>query len=168
MRYGYSSIRVKRGGRDVRLRTALFCAYAFILNVQYEPSSFWTEQNFMPVFLLVFSLRLYAEYCQVLGEAPVTRRKPCDTCRMKTSSSTTTLPYKGHRFPQEIISHAVWLYYRFSLSYRDVEELLAERGIGVTYETVRSGVSSSANSTPISFVDDAPELETSGTWMKYF
>ena len=50
---------------------------------------------------------------------------------------TTTISYKGHRFPQEIISHAVWLYYRFSLSYRDVEDLLAERGIVVTYETVR-------------------------------
>ena len=37
--------------------------------------------------------------------------------------------YKRHRFPGEIISHAVWLYYRFLLSYRDVEELLAERGI---------------------------------------
>ncbi len=56
---------------------------------------------------------------------------------MQTSSSTTPSPYKGHRFPQEIISHAVWLYYRFSLSYRDVKELLAERGISVTYETVR-------------------------------
>ncbi len=52
-------------------------------------------------------------------------------------NTTTIAPYKGHRFPQEIISHAVWLYYRFSLSYRDVEELLAERGIVVTYETVR-------------------------------
>jgi putative transposase len=48
-------------------------------------------------------------------------------------------PYKGHRFPQEIISHAVWLYYRFSLSYRDLEERLAERGVIVTYETVRQG-----------------------------
>jgi putative transposase len=45
--------------------------------------------------------------------------------------------YKGFRFPSEIISHAVWLYFRFSLSYRDVEELLAQRGIIVTYETVR-------------------------------
>ena len=45
--------------------------------------------------------------------------------------------YKGFRFPSEIISHAVWLYFRFSLSYRDVEELLAQRGIVVTYETVR-------------------------------
>ena len=37
-------------------------------------------------------------------------------------------PFKGHRFPREIISYAVWLYYRFSLSLRDVEELLAYRG----------------------------------------
>ncbi len=54
---------------------------------------------------------------------------------MQTPTATTA--YKGHRFPQEIISHATWLYFRFSLSYRDVEELLAERGIIVTYETVR-------------------------------
>jgi len=45
--------------------------------------------------------------------------------------------YHRHRFPQEIIRHAVWLYYRFCLSYRDVEDLLAERGINVSYETVR-------------------------------
>ena len=52
-------------------------------------------------------------------------------------NSTTTSSYKGFRFPAEIISHAIWLYYRFSLSYRDVEELLAERGVVVSYETVR-------------------------------
>ena len=45
--------------------------------------------------------------------------------------------YRRHRFPGEIISHAVWLYSRFLLSYRDVEELLAERGIAVSDETVR-------------------------------
>ncbi len=45
--------------------------------------------------------------------------------------------YAGYRFPREIIAHAVWLYFRFALSYRDVEELLAERGVIVTYETVR-------------------------------
>jgi len=45
--------------------------------------------------------------------------------------------YKGFRFPSEIINHTVWLYFRFSLSFRDVEELLAQRGIVVTYETVR-------------------------------
>jgi putative transposase len=54
---------------------------------------------------------------------------------MKTNTSAPN--YKGFRFPPEIISHAVWLYFRFSLSYRDVEELLAQRGIVVTYETVR-------------------------------
>src|SRR5579859_5032750 len=45
--------------------------------------------------------------------------------------------YRRHRFPAEIISHAVWLYHVFSLSFRDVELLLAERGITVSYETVR-------------------------------
>src|SRR5512142_767903 len=54
---------------------------------------------------------------------------------MKTN--TTSSDYKGFRFPSEIISHAVWLYFRFSLSFRDVEELLAQRGIVVTHETVR-------------------------------
>jgi transposase-like protein len=45
--------------------------------------------------------------------------------------------YARHRFPPEVIRHAVWLYLRFTLSYRDVEEVLAERGIETTYETVR-------------------------------
>ena len=45
--------------------------------------------------------------------------------------------YLGYRFPSEVISHAMWLYHRFSLSFRDVEDLLAERGINVTYETIR-------------------------------
>ena len=51
--------------------------------------------------------------------------------------NTTKPSYQRHRFPSEIISHAVWLYHRFCLSFREVEELLAERGITVTYETVR-------------------------------
>ena len=50
---------------------------------------------------------------------------------------TNTNSYRGHRFPREIISHGVWLYHRFSLSFRDVEELLAKRGIIVSYETIR-------------------------------
>ncbi len=50
------------------------------------------------------------------------------------------ISYRGHRFPPDIIQHAVWLYCRFTLSYRDVEELLAERGIDVTYETLRQWV----------------------------
>ena len=46
--------------------------------------------------------------------------------------------YHGYRFPPEIIGHAVWLYHRFCFSFRDVEDLLAERGIVVSYETIRS------------------------------
>jgi putative transposase len=45
--------------------------------------------------------------------------------------------YYRYRFPSEIISHGVWLYHRFSLSFREVEDLLAERGIQVSYETIR-------------------------------
>ena len=47
------------------------------------------------------------------------------------------ISFKRHRFPPEIIQHAVWLYARFTLSFRDVEDLLAERGIDVSNETVR-------------------------------
>src|SRR5439155_6407785 len=47
---------------------------------------------------------------------------------------------RRHRFPSPIIQHAIWLYLRFTLSYRDVEELLAERGLEVSYETVRRWV----------------------------
>ena len=47
------------------------------------------------------------------------------------------ISFKRHRFPPEVIRQAVWLYFRFTVSLRDVEELLAERGIDVTYETIR-------------------------------
>ncbi len=51
----------------------------------------------------------------------------------------TNIPvnYKRHRFPPEIIQHAVWLYFRFNLSHRDIEDLLAKRGIMVSYEAIR-------------------------------
>ena len=45
---------------------------------------------------------------------------------------------KGYRYPIEVIGHAVWLYHRFALSLRDVEELMVARGVAVTYETIRS------------------------------
>ena len=45
--------------------------------------------------------------------------------------------YHGYRFPPEIIRHAVWLYHRFGLSFRDAEDLLVQRGVTVTYETIR-------------------------------
>src|SRR5262247_535116 len=50
------------------------------------------------------------------------------------------ISYRRHRFPAVIIQHAVWLHLRFTLSYRDVEELLAERGLDISYETVRCWV----------------------------
>jgi putative transposase len=49
----------------------------------------------------------------------------------------STRLYKRHRFPSEIIQYAVWLYYRYNLSHRDIEDLLAERGIVVSYESIR-------------------------------
>ena len=52
---------------------------------------------------------------------------------MRTSVSL----YHRHRFPVEIISYCVWLYFRFALGFRDVEEILAMRGVALTYETVR-------------------------------
>jgi transposase-like protein len=52
----------------------------------------------------------------------------------------TKTSYKGYRFPLEIIQQAIWLYLQFTLSFRDVEDLLAERGIMVSYETVRRWV----------------------------
>jgi putative transposase len=52
-------------------------------------------------------------------------------------TTTARARYKGHRFPAEIIGHAVWLYFRFPLGLRMVEELLAARGIMVSHETVR-------------------------------
>ena len=47
------------------------------------------------------------------------------------------ISYRRHRFPPYIIQNAVWLYARFTLSYRDIEDLLAERGLDISYETVR-------------------------------
>ena len=65
------------------------------------------------------------------------------TIKARLRSYTVAMPtardplYHRHRFPPEVISHAVWLYFRFPLSLRMVEEMLAARGICVTYETVR-------------------------------
>jgi putative transposase len=45
-------------------------------------------------------------------------------------------PYRRHRFPPEIIQHAVWLYYRFNLSHRDIDDILARRGVLVSHESI--------------------------------
>ena len=56
---------------------------------------------------------------------------PCSVCLWISSA------YHRHRYPSIVIQQAIWLYFRFALSYRDVEDMLAERGIDVSYETVR-------------------------------
>ena len=81
-------------------------------------------------------------------------------------TSPVATKYKNPRFPVEIISHAVWLYFRFSLSFRDVEELLGERGVIVTYERFGNGVGSLANRMPISSGAAVPDLVTDGTWIR--
>jgi transposase-like protein len=58
------------------------------------------------------------------------------------------ISYARHQFPAEFIQHAVWLYLRFTLSYCDVEELLAERGIETSYETVRRWVLKFGSASP--------------------
>jgi hypothetical protein len=60
--------------------------------------------------------------------------------RLRYSDPMTSLSYRGYRFPASIIQHAIWLYLRFTLSYRDVEELLAERGLDLSYKTIRRWV----------------------------
>jgi putative transposase len=64
----------------------------------------------------------------------------CDLSQVWLASSVQKISYNGYRFPPEIIRQAIWLYLRFTLSLRDVKDLLAERGIIVSYETVRRWV----------------------------
>ena len=95
--------------------------------------------------------RPYQPFCQS------SRRKKKARCGSGNGTRAQTLQYRGfslgdrlrvsrfisyrrHRFPPVIIQHAVWLYCRFTLSYRDVEDLLAERGLDISYETVRRWV----------------------------
>jgi len=66
-----------------------------------------------------------------------------------------TISFARHQFPPVVIRHAVWLYVRFTLSYRDVEDLLAERGLDVSYETVRRWVLKFGPLLPESFAVDA-------------
>jgi putative transposase len=85
--------------------------------------------------------------CQQIRQVKSTKRRYCQvknaddvfflflrhTPRMRTSVSR----YHRHYFPAEIISHCVWLYFRFDLTFRDVEEMLAMRGVSLSYETVQ-------------------------------
>ena len=77
--------------------------------------------------------------------------------------STATASYKGHRYPVEIINHCVWLYFRFSLSFREVEELMLARGVVLSCETIRRWCAKFGQASLTSYVDAAPAPATSGT-----
>jgi putative transposase len=72
--------------------------------------------------------------------------------------------YRGYRFPPEIVSHVVWLYHRFCLSFRDAEDLLAQRGIIVSYEAIRHWCRTFARSMRARCSDDAAGWATPGIW----
>ena len=73
--------------------------------------------------------------------------------------------YRGDRCPPEIISHAVWLYHRFGLSFRDVADLLSECGVTVTYERFVSGVERSGSTTHGGCGTAGAAKATPGIWM---
>jgi putative transposase len=77
------------------------------------------------------------------------------------------ISYARHRFPPLIIQHAIWLYFKFPLIYRDIEDLLAERGIGVSYETVRRWVLKFGSIYAGRLNRTRPRPSGSGTLMKY-
>ena len=81
-------------------------------------------------------------------------------------TSTATTRYKNHRFPAEIISHAAWLYFRFCLSFRDVEELLFERGVVVTYEAIRKWCRKFGQQYANQLRRRRRSQATSGIWMR--
>src|SRR5438046_7934261 len=70
----------------------------------------------------------------------VTAIRACGLAGGQVAKGMKKISYSGYRFPPKIIQQAIWLYLRFTLSLRDVEDLLAERGIMVSHETVRRGV----------------------------
>ena len=81
-------------------------------------------------------------------------------------TSATKSPYAGYRFPGEVISHAVWLYFRFPLSLRMVEEMLAARGIDVSHETVRQWARKFGQGFANQIGAGSPVRETSSTSTK--
>ena len=85
----------------------------------------------------------------------------------RTARMRTLALYYRHRFPAEMISHSVWLYFRFALSFRDVEEILAMRRVTLSYETVENGVLSSVKPTPTACATSLLVPATSGTWMRF-
>jgi hypothetical protein len=88
----------------------------------------------------IWSLILFKASRTIAPQGIVTAIRACGIAGGQIAKGMKKISYKGYRFPPEIIQQAIWLYIRFTLSFRDVEDLLAERGIMVSYETVRRWV----------------------------
>src|ERR1700722_20317870 len=97
-----------------------------------EPAWCRTRTSRAPAFIC--SMRRGLHWCGIVRLTGFGRR---EQFRQNGGMRKPPNPHYRHRFPAELISHAVWLYHVFSLSFRDVELLLAERGIKVSYESVR-------------------------------
>src|SRR6266849_2180713 len=80
----------------------------------------------------------------------------------------TPISYRRHRFPPVVIQHAVWLYLRFTLSYRDVEDLLAERRLDISYETIRSWVLKFGPVIARRLRRRRPRRATDGIWTRWW
>jgi len=78
------------------------------------------------------------------------------------------ISFRRHRFPPVVIQHAVWLYLRFTLSYRDVEDLLAERGLDMSYETIRSWVLKFGPAIARRLRQRRPRRAIDGTWTRWW
>ena len=76
--------------------------------------------------------------------------------------------YRGFRYPAALISHVVWLYFRFSLSFRDIEELMASRGIFVTYETIRQWTLKFGKTYANALRRSSPSAATNGIWTRSY
>ena len=86
---------------------------------------------------------------------------------MSVAEPATGRPIGATNFPPEIIAHAVWLCFRLHLSFRDVQDLLAERGVVVSHEAIPSGAPGSAPPSLQGCVGDEGEPATSGTWTRW-
>ena len=93
---------------------------------------------------------------------PGGRKRPEQGC----GDEEAARPALSSPLPAELISHAVWLYHVFSLSFRDVELILAERGVTVSYESIRRWCRSSARASPTAFAGVDPGPEINGIWMR--
>ena len=96
----------------------------------------------------------------------VTAIRSCGFAGGQVAKGMKNISYKGYRFPPEIIQQAIWLYVRFTLSFRDVEDLLAERAIMVSYETVRRWVNHFGPKIAAACVNADPSPIRLGIWTK--